>query len=359
LCSWAPRPRGPDGPARGRRPPPRALRPADPVDHAAAVVGHVQLAAVVLAERRDVEAGLVQQRDLPRAAGEVGAPDPAGDEVAEDVGAPQLGHGAAAVEVAAADRAAPAAAAGVGDDRHHQALGVAAGARLEALGPLHHVPAVVLAARGAGGLQVHLLEPVLADVGDVKVAGLAVEAEAPRVAQAVGPDLGPGALAVHEGVVWRRDGALAGDVEPEELAEYGVEALAVALRVAAAAAVSEPEVEVAVGTEGELTAVVVGVRLDLGEQDLLAGGVGDVARGREARQHRVAVVVGVVDVEAPRRRVVLGERQAEEAALAAAADAVGDVEERLLQDRAVPYDADRASLLADEQPVVVSVGDDH
>src|SRR5690606_22508102 len=162
-------------------------------DHAPAVVGDVQLARRVLAEGRDVEARVDERRHLPPVPDAVGAPDAAGDVVPEDVRAAQVGHRAAAVDVAAGDRAAPLAPVRVDDDRQHQARRVAAGAGLEAAVGLHDVPAVVLAPARAGGLEVHLLEGVLADVGDVEVAGLAVEAEAPGVAQPVGPDLGPGA----------------------------------------------------------------------------------------------------------------------------------------------------------------------
>src|SRR2546427_11156549 len=58
----------------------------------------------------------------------------------------------------------------------------------------HPVPAVVLAALRGGGLEVDFLPDVLTDVGDVEVARLPVEGEGPRVADAVGPDLGLRAL---------------------------------------------------------------------------------------------------------------------------------------------------------------------
>ena len=61
--------------------------------------------------------------------------------------------------------------------------------RVEAVQPFHLPPAVVFAADARRGLEVDLLERVLADVADPEVAGRAVEGEAPRIAQAVRPDL--------------------------------------------------------------------------------------------------------------------------------------------------------------------------
>src|SRR5207237_322326 len=58
--------------------------------------------------------------------------------------------------------------------------------RVEAVPALHDVPAEVDAARDRRGHEVDLLEEVLANVGDVEVAGGAVEAVAPRVAQPLG-----------------------------------------------------------------------------------------------------------------------------------------------------------------------------
>src|SRR5262249_14264938 len=81
------------------------------------------------------------------------------------------------------------------------------------LGP----PAVVLAAFAGGRLEVQLLDLVLADVGDVEVAGLVVEGVPPRVAQAEGPDLGSGARPARERVAGR-DRVVAGRVAGEVVA---------------------------------------------------------------------------------------------------------------------------------------------
>src|SRR5690606_15820480 len=154
----------------------------------------------VLAERRDVEAGLQERLDVPAVGGRSG-PDPATHVVREHVPARERRRSRAAVDVAAADRAAPVAAVGIAEDRQDHAGLVAAVARLVATVALHDVPAVVLAARRRRGLEVHLLEGVLPDVGDVQVARRPVEPEAPRVAQAVGPDLRARAALVNERVV--------------------------------------------------------------------------------------------------------------------------------------------------------------
>src|SRR5690606_13899971 len=148
-------------------------------------VDEVELPGGVLAEAGDVEAGVQQGLELPAQRGAAG-PHAARHEVAEHVRALELGHGAAAVDVAAGDGAPPVLAPRVGEGGQRQALrgGVAVGVQVAGLG-LHQRPAVVAPAAGAGRLDVDLLEAVLAHVGDVEVAGGAVEAEAPRVPEPV------------------------------------------------------------------------------------------------------------------------------------------------------------------------------
>src|SRR5690606_7753206 len=126
---------------------------------------------------------------------------------------------------------------------------------------------------------------------DIEVACYAVEAEAPRVAQTVSPDLGSRALNPYERVVARDRVALARYVDAQQLAEERVEVLAVTFGVATAAAVAESDVQVAVGTEGQLPTVVVRVRLLLCEQDRLAAAIGAVGVGarHEARHGSVAL----------------------------------------------------------------------
>src|SRR5262249_6867202 len=158
---------------------------------------------------------------------------------------------------------------------------------------LEPVPAVVLAAGRPTRLPVDLLPRALADVGDPEVARRRVEREPPRVAQAVRPDLGPGARAGDEGGVPReavRPAAVARRREARDLAEQALQRLPVLLRVAAAAAVAHPDVEVAVAAERELAAVVVRVRL-LDEQQLAARAAVDAVPGHRVL-HDPGVAVG-------------------------------------------------------------------
>jgi hypothetical protein len=53
------------------------------------------------------------------------------------------------------------------------------------------VPAIVLAALAGGGLKVHFFIGRLTDLADVKIVCQAIEAEAPRIAQPVGPSQAP------------------------------------------------------------------------------------------------------------------------------------------------------------------------
>src|SRR5204863_1425509 len=109
----------------------------------------------------------------------------------------------------------------------------------EAVQALHPVPAVVRAgARGVRGAgEIDLLVQILADVADPQVVSRAVEAEAPRVAQPVGPDLAHGALAIDERVAGGNGvgsrSARPADVDPQELAEQCPEVLAVAQGITA------------------------------------------------------------------------------------------------------------------------------
>src|SRR5437868_182226 len=110
------------------------------------------------------------------------------------------------------------------------------------MGPFPAIPAVVLAAGAPGRLEIDLLPVPLPDVGDVEVVRRTVEAEAPGVAQAEGPDLGGAGRGAGEGVA-RRDGvvavricgeAVAVDVDAQDLAQQGVLVLAALKRIAAA-----------------------------------------------------------------------------------------------------------------------------
>ena len=168
---------------------------------------------------------------------------------------------------------------------------------------------------------VHLLEPALADVADPEVAGLAVEREPPGIAQAVGDNLGSRLGRVH--------------VEGEELAQPLREILSAILGIAARTAVAQAEPEPAVGREGELAAIVVRIRLFLREEHA-GGGLVHAASilPRPVLDHaRVALDVGVVDVEERVGLVARMEREPEETLLAPRHHLVGDVEEALAATR--------------------------
>ena len=147
-----------------------------------------------------------------------------------------------------------------------------------------------------------------------------------------------------------RDGAVA--VEPQDLAEAGVEALG----VGADGVVADGDVELAVLSKVDRAAVVVrgaAQRLHVQiDEDDLAPGSRDVAAGGEPADAVVNVRAGrgVVDVYvlvAVERRI---ERDAEDSALADGVDR--QREKRLVQQRAVLDDADLPGLEAHEQPAV-------
>ena len=159
-------------------------------------------------------------------------PDDGGAVVAVEIGAVEVGHAAAAIDVAPGH----GAAVGVGVFHHgrdvprHRAGGAAA-RRVRAEGSLVEVPAVILPADARRRLVVNLLDLPLADVTDVEIAGRLVEREAPGVAQPVGPDL----VEARDGgirVVGRDGVRRRVDVDPQQLAQERREALAVAVGVA-------------------------------------------------------------------------------------------------------------------------------
>ena len=243
--------RGPVG--LGRRL--EAIEPAHLVDD-------VQLAGVVGAEAGDVE-GRIDQLAVPDGLRAVvlDPPDAAGGPVAVDVGPDQLGQAGAAVDPAAGERAG--LAVGVLGGRRRDRVGARLALGVEDVAPLGEAPAVV------GPLldQVDLLPEVLAVLADPELARLAVEAQPPGIAQAVGPELGPGAGAVDERVVLRhavvpaRVGVI--DVDPQHGRQQVVEGLAGQVGVGVAGAVARGDVEIAVVAEGEVAAVVaVGGPLD-------------------------------------------------------------------------------------------------
>jgi hypothetical protein len=141
------------------------------------------------------------------------------------------------------------------------------------------------------------------------------------------------------------------DVDPQDLAEQGVQALAVALRVAAGTAVTHPDIEHPVVPEREAPAVVVRVRLGDGQEHEFGRGVSLVRRGGvdpERGDDRTAVPVRVVHEEPRVGREVGVEGEAQQALLATRCQSIGDVEERRRIQPPIGDDPDGAALLDHE-----------
>src|SRR5262245_4137833 len=117
-------------------------------------VGDIDLAGLVLAEGADAQRGIDELRGGPRAAVLARAPDDADAEVAIEVGSDQRGKLAAAIAVAARDRALSGRVV-VFEDRvgrnAHRALDSVVEDRRAFLG----LPTVI-AAGNAGRLKIHL-----------------------------------------------------------------------------------------------------------------------------------------------------------------------------------------------------------
>ena len=84
------------------------------------------------------------------------------------------------------------------------------------------------------------------------------------------------------------------------------------------------------------------------------GAVGRAGRRPELVDLEEALLVRVVDAEAPRARVVARERHRQQAALAAGRDAIGDVEERPPELASALNDPDRSLALDDEAAPVAA-----
>ncbi len=325
---------------------------------------------LVLAQRGDVDppAGVLTERaraadaqSLGALAGGRGQPrDERADRshalVGEQVAAVEVAEAGVADHVAARDRAVSRVVAVV-EDR----IGERAGARALRCGrregdqALATVPAEVQPpARGGAAHEVDLLSRVLTDVADQQRSGDPVEAEAPRIAEAVAPDL-ICACAARERVAGRDrvggSGAARVGVDPQQLAEQRLPVLAVLQRVAGTTPVACGDVEVAVGPDLQLTAVVVRERRVIDRQQASSGGRVDGAADLAVLVDLQVAVAGarVHHIETAAGVVVRGEGDREQTALAARQDPIGDVEER--RRHAVIGKLDPARLLDDEQPV--------
>src|SRR5206468_6054724 len=117
-------------------------------------------------------------------------------------------------------------------------------------------------------------------------------------------------------------------VDAQKLAQPLVKVLRAVLRISGAATVAHADVEQTVRPELQLPAVV--VRIGLPDEQQLPRAVEERAAPARTKldDTRVAVPVGVVDVDAVVARVVRAERDGQQSALASARDARPDVEER-------------------------------
>lgn len=182
---------------------------------------------------------------------------------------------------------------------------------------------------------------------------MTVEAELPRVAQPVVPDLRQRAGLPREGIARRhRESGSAVDVDAQELAEPHAKVLRVVVRIAAATTVADADVQKAVRPERHVAAVVVGQRMRHREHLPPASRIGNVCiRGaaQELGHHDRAVgLARVVHVEPAVRAIARMKRKPEEPALASRQDLRGYVQERRGEYRAILDDLDDAGLLGDE-----------
>ena len=310
------------------------------------------MAVGILSEGRDLRL-TAQLHDVGRR--------PDGQEQRVDAGAAVVGvqvaagdrrHRRVARDEAAADRAVRRVVGVLQDRRHvrHAAVATRKGMRA-----LPAVPAEIGTRRLARRQLVDLLPAVLADLADHQIAREAVEREAPRVADAVGVDLGSGAggkrLARRDRVGLSARGAR---IDAQDLAEQD----AGVLSIGAHTAVAHADVEVAVGAELQLAAVVVGGRVRDTEHEAVTG-VGNVGAGGgvELPDDDRPVREGRVRVQETRDGVVGGEGDREQAALSAESDLARDVEERCRQDGAALHDAHRPTALDHEHARRIARGE--
>jgi hypothetical protein len=195
----------------------------------------------------------------------------------------------------------------------------APGAAAGALRAFHDVPAVVFTTLGTRRLNIDLLEPILADIRDIQVAGLPVEGNSPGVAQAERPDLVPNRLVAGKRVVGRNCVSPAHriHVDPNEFAEQCAAVLGVVIGIERTTAVAETEVQHAVRPEPYTAAIVVIKRLGHDQQDFLAVRIGDIRvfGHLEPRKHHTAARAREPDVKVTSVLIVRGEGGAQQTLL--------------------------------------------
>src|SRR5215216_1694888 len=314
-------------------------------------VDDVELAAGFFAEGAYPQSGLDRSQPRPGVARVTNQPpDSAAAIISEQVDAVQIRYRAPPIDIATGNNA-PLFVTEPGDGCHKRVTAPSGVAR----GPLHQIPAIVLSARTRRRLVVDFLVRRRPNVADPQVARDPIETKAPGVAQSKRPDLGARPRLVGVGVVGRDCvpevvGHLV-DVDAQDLAEQGPQILAIL--AVPATPVTQPDVEISIlRPKEEQTTVVVRRRL-VDEQD--GFGARRVSAVRICARHPVsgddgaAVAIGVVDENVSIVRVVGMEGDAEQPALPATADEVGDVQERLGHEPTIANDADAPRLLDDKE----------
>src|SRR6185503_14412006 len=187
------------------------------VNRAVLRVGNIDFACLILAKRRDAEAGREQPPIAPLASLALYSPDGAAAIITVNIGASQSRRKASAIHEATRNRAAIRAR--VFGNRKHQAL--CAASILEAVRSFHPIPSVILAAPARRRLVVYFFKRVLADIGDPQSTCGAIEAEAPRIAQAEGPDFRTRASGIHKWIVGRNAdvSGIAFHIDPQHFSE--------------------------------------------------------------------------------------------------------------------------------------------
>src|ERR1043165_4475139 len=179
--------------------------------------------------------------------------------------------------------------------------------------------------------DVHFLPFVLTHVTRPHHAGLAIPTVAPRIAETVSVNLFAHAIFLlfgHEGVILRDAVrklmavlaiAYSGtgvDIDAKNFGEQGGGVLSVAVRVVGRAAVTEREIQIAIGSETDLAAFVVAVRLRDFQENALGREVGFVGIGGRdlefADDAAARVLLIVINVKQPVRFELWVKRKAQQ-----------------------------------------------
>src|SRR5919199_2931313 len=159
----------------------------DAVHGSALQVDDVDLTGGILAERADLDRLKPKLHSVPAGLAVADQGEyPARAQIPEQILADQARDRLAAIGIPTHDGAVHIVT--VRHQRRDEA-GIVAVGSIHALGAFNQRPAIVLAARAGGRLHVDFFPSGLPDVGDPHISVRPVEAEAPRIAEAVRPDL--------------------------------------------------------------------------------------------------------------------------------------------------------------------------